>query len=79
MARREKSEPAKLPDFQSRQEMAEFWDTHDFTDYTGEFKPVKIRFAKKLSEGITIRRPRKGEPLAPSWPIVREARRNHDR
>lgn len=44
-----------LPDFQSREEMAKFWDTHDFTDYMDEFKPVRVRFAKKLSEGITIR------------------------
>ena len=44
-----------LPDFQSREEMAKFWDTHDFTDYMDEFKPVKVRFAKNLSEGITIR------------------------
>ena len=35
--------------------MAKFWDTHDFTEYKDEFKPVKVRFSKKLSEGITIR------------------------
>lgn len=45
----------KIPDFKNRQEMAKFWDTHDFTDYKEGFKPVKARFAKKLSEGITIR------------------------
>jgi CopG antitoxin of type II toxin-antitoxin system len=44
-----------LPEFQSREDMAEFWDTHDFTDYMDEFKPAKVRFAKNLSEGITIR------------------------
>ncbi len=47
--------PAKVPDFASREEMAEFWDTHDFTDYQHEFKPVKVRFAKYLSEGLNIR------------------------
>lgn len=55
MTHRERKTKQPLPDFQSRQEMAEFWDTHDFTDYMDEFKPVKVRFAKKLSEGITIR------------------------
>jgi predicted DNA binding CopG/RHH family protein len=44
-----------LPDFQSREEMAEFWDTHDFTDYMDEFKPIRVRFAKNLSEGLNIR------------------------
>ncbi len=44
-----------IPQFASRQEEAEFWDTHDFADYCDEWKPVKARFAKNLSEGITIR------------------------
>ena len=35
--------------------MAEFWDTHDFTDYMDEFKPVKVRFARNLSQPISIR------------------------
>ena len=44
-----------IPEFKSREEEAKFWDTHDLTDYWDEFKPVKVRFAKNLSEGITIR------------------------
>lgn len=44
-----------IPSFATRQEEAEFWDTHDMADYWDEFKPVKVRFAKNLSEGITIR------------------------
>lgn len=43
------------PRFRSRQEEAEFWDSHDLADYWDEFKPAKVRFARKLSEGITIR------------------------
>ncbi len=39
----------------TREELAQFWDTHDFTDYLDEFKPVNVSFAKNLSEGITIR------------------------
>ena len=37
------------------QEEAQYWDTHDLADHWGEFKPVKVRYAKNLSEGITIR------------------------
>lgn len=44
-----------IPEFASREEEAEFWDTHDLADYWDEFKPVDVRFAKNLSEGITIR------------------------
>jgi predicted DNA binding CopG/RHH family protein len=42
-----------IPDFKSRQEMAEWFDTHDMTEY--DFKPVKVKFAKKLSHGLHIR------------------------
>ena len=54
-AKTQQKHKSKIPDFKSRQEMAEFWDTHDFTDYWDEFKPVKIRFAKNLSAGLHIR------------------------
>ena len=55
MTQKEKKAKEPLPEFQNRQEMAEFWDTHDFADYMDEFRPVKVRFAKRLSDGITIR------------------------
>lgn len=45
----------QIPESKSREEEAEFWDTHSFADYWDEFKPVKVRFAKKLSQGFTIR------------------------
>ena len=45
----------KIPEFKTRQEEAEFWDTHSFTDFLDELKPVKVRVAKNLSSGITIR------------------------
>lgn len=47
--------PARIPEFSSIEEEAEFWDTHDTTDFESEFRPVKVRAAKNLSEGITIR------------------------
>ena len=46
---------SRIPEFASREEEAEWWDTHDITDYLDELKPVKVRFAKNLSEGITVR------------------------
>ena len=44
-----------IPKFTSIEEEAEFWDTHDFTDYLDEMKPIKVNFAKNLSSGITVR------------------------
>ena len=46
---------SRIPIFSSIEEEAEFWDTHDVTDYWDEMKPVKVRFAKNLSQGLTIR------------------------
>lgn len=45
----------KIPQFRNREEEAKWWDTHDITDYVDELKPVKVDFAKNLSEGLTIR------------------------
>jgi predicted DNA binding CopG/RHH family protein len=47
--------PSRIPQFHSIEEEAEFWDTHSTADYEDEFKPVRVTFAKNLSEGITIR------------------------
>jgi predicted DNA binding CopG/RHH family protein len=51
----ERAQPGPIPDFKSIEEEAEFWDTHSLADYWDEGKPVKVRFAKNLSQGITIR------------------------
>jgi len=32
----------KIPKFKSLDEAAAFWDSHDFEDYVGDTKPVKI-------------------------------------
>jgi predicted DNA binding CopG/RHH family protein len=45
----------RIPAFKNIEEEAAFWDTHSTADYEHEFKPVRVRFAKKLSEGLTIR------------------------
>ena len=44
-----------IPEFKSRQEEAEFWDTHDLADYWDEWQHINVRFAKRLSQGITVR------------------------
>jgi predicted DNA binding CopG/RHH family protein len=58
MTKKPKKDP--IPHNASREELAKFWDTHDFTDYLDELKPIKVKFAKKLSEeklseGVTVR------------------------
>lgn len=53
-AEREKTSH-RIPDFASREEEAEFWDTHDITDYLDELKPATVRVTKNLSHGMTIR------------------------
>ena len=44
-----------IPEFKNREEEAQWFETHDMADYQHEFKTVKAKFAKNLSEGITIR------------------------
>lgn len=46
---------SRIPEFATVQDEAAWWDSHDITDYLDELKPTKVRFAKNLSRGITIR------------------------
>lgn len=55
MASPKKQAKNPIPDFESREEEAEFWDTHDMADYWDQLKPVDVRVAKNLTEGITVR------------------------
>ncbi len=55
MTGKEPAIKSRIPDFKSREAETEFWDTHDTTDFEDEIKPVKVRFAKNLSESINIR------------------------
>jgi predicted DNA binding CopG/RHH family protein len=50
-----KKKESRIPKFANREEEAAFWDTHDISDYWDELKPVKLKVAKNLSKGITIR------------------------
>jgi predicted DNA binding CopG/RHH family protein len=44
-----------IPEFKTIQEEAEFWDKHDTADFEDSFKPARVKFAKNLSQGITVR------------------------
>lgn len=46
---------SRIPEFKSVEDEAAFWDTHDTVDFEEEFEPVKVRFARNLSHGLTIR------------------------
>jgi predicted glycoside hydrolase/deacetylase ChbG (UPF0249 family) len=45
----------RIPDFSSREEEAEFWDTHDFSEFWDELQPVPPRYARQPAETITLR------------------------
>ncbi len=46
---------SRIPEFSSYDAEAKWWETHNLVDYQNEFKTVKARFAKNLSEGLHIR------------------------
>ncbi len=52
-------QPKKLPDLKTRKELAEFWDTHDITDYLGEFKVVEMVYepGEDTTETLSLRVP----------------------
>jgi predicted DNA binding CopG/RHH family protein len=54
----QKPEQNRIPEFTSREEEAEWFDTHDLGDYLDEFEVLDrkdVRVAKQLSENITVR------------------------
>ncbi|MBI3327768.1 MAG: hypothetical protein HYZ81_13840, partial [Nitrospinae bacterium] len=55
MRKKKPSKLRRIPEFASIEEEAAFWDTHSTADYEDEFAPVRVRFAKRLSTGVTIR------------------------
>ncbi|CAN5608299.1 hypothetical protein BH09CHL1_BH09CHL1_02460 [soil metagenome] len=36
----------RVPDFSSREEEAEWWDTHSFVDHLDELEPVQIQYTR---------------------------------
>jgi predicted DNA binding CopG/RHH family protein len=45
----------KIPAFNNIEEEAEFWDTHDITDFLDELTPVKLVVGGELAERLTVR------------------------
>ena len=46
---------SNIPAFKTIQEEAAFWDTHDFTDFLDEAKPVKVQISPNLSHILPVR------------------------
>jgi hypothetical protein len=54
----------RMPDFKSVEEEAEFWDTHNITDFLDEMRPVRVRFSPT---------PLREDGSLPKWPPPRLA------
>ena len=74
MTMQKERKKSRIPEFKTIEEEAEFWDTHDTTDYEDEFKPVKARFADKLFDRVTI--PVDADVLAQLDALAREEELN---
>jgi glutathione S-transferase len=48
----------RIPAFNNIEEEAEFWDTHDITDYLHEMEPVNLVLGGELAEQARVRRER---------------------
>ena len=46
----------RLPIFNSKEEEANFWDTHDSIEFLDEFKPAEIEVAPELEQRILTKR-----------------------
>ena len=45
----------KIPKFRSEREEADFWATHDSTDYLSETKEVKVKFTHPPKKLVSLR------------------------
>lgn len=43
------------PEFSSREETAEFWDTHDFTDYLDDIKVISVKSSDVVEQAVIVR------------------------
>lgn len=57
MSEDQRPRPSRIPDFQNREEEAEWWDTHDLSDYWDELRPTDVRVAPDLTSEhrLTVR------------------------
>ena len=45
----------RIPKFKSYEEEAKFWDTHSFTDFLDELKPVHLEFPRPKHLLLTLK------------------------
>lgn len=45
----------RIPSFQNIEEEATFWDTHNFTEFDEELRPVQVKVSKNLSAPLSVR------------------------
>ncbi len=45
----------RIPTFSSTEEEAAFWDTHDTSEFEGEFEPVELEISDPLLHSISMR------------------------
>ena len=50
-----KRKKSRIPKFKSYEEEANWWDTHDTTEFEDEFKPVKLEVVKPLIHILGVR------------------------
>jgi hypothetical protein len=44
-----------IPAFNNIEEEAAIWDSHDFTDFADESRPVQVTVGQELAERLTVR------------------------
>jgi CopG antitoxin of type II toxin-antitoxin system len=49
-----KQRKSRIPEFKSYAEEAQWWDTHDITDYQDEFERVELEVAKPLTHILRL-------------------------
>lgn len=52
-----------IPQFATREEEAEFWDTHDFADHWDELEPANLEASPNLASSILLSLDLDGESL----------------
>lgn len=45
----------KIPKFRSEREEADFWSTHDSTDYLSETREAKVKFTRPKKKLVSLR------------------------
>jgi hypothetical protein len=46
---------SRIPRFKSREEEAQFWETHSTTEFEDEFEEVKLKVARPLGHILAVR------------------------